>query len=528
MGNPGIRAETLRIFKIVHTWTGLVAGLLLFLAFYAGAITVFREDIAEWQAMVPHRPTEAALQDVDPLVAKVVATYPEARRSVMVNLPDGHESSAEAVWYGPDGEPSYARRGSDGELLPGDAAPHRLSVVIDNLHRTAGIPGLAGEVLLGSIACIYGLALVSGVILYLPALRRDLFALRAGRNLKLWWQDAHNSIGVLSLPFHILFALTGAVMSLHDPMLAGMNTLIYGDQGRPMLMRTALAIDMPRPRGEAAPMLPVAELLAHAREHIPGLTPHHLIYVHPGDRAGFTVLMGDQEGVLGHTSRVVLSSVTGEMLAVEKAGERPTGMSALSSLAALHFGDYGGSPVAWIYFCLGMAGAFLFYSGNLLWLEARRKRRAQSSAWHHQALARLTVGFCLGCCLAISVLFVAARVPLIAQGGALLPSFWGSVVLALLWSAMRSPVLGARDLLAASAVASACIPVSTLMVAVTGNGGMPLSGVDLAALGGAVIFALLARQVARRARETAGGSVWDAPRPAMQGAGDSRPSEQAV
>lgn len=506
-----IRSETLRVFKTVHTWTGLTAGLLLFLAFYAGALTLFREDIAVWQAGAPHRSVDAALADVTPLVEEVLRAHPEARQGLMVNLPDAHESGVEAVWRDARREAVHARLAADGSLRSGDLGDVRLSVVIDNLHRTAGIPGLAGEFILGGIAFIYGLALVSGVILYLPVLRRDLFALRAGRNLKLFWQDAHNSIGVLSLPFHILFALTGAVMSLHDPLILGMNTLIYGEQGKTLLMRTALPLIPPPASGEAALLLPATELVKRAREHIPGYVPHHLIFLNPGDRQGAVSMLGDQPGFLGHTARVAVSASSGEVLAVETAGRRPTGTSALSILGALHFGDFGGRPLQWIYFGLGLAGAFLFYSGNLLWLEARRKRQGGRIAWQQQALAQLTVGFCLGSCLGISVLFLAAR---LSAGGALLPVFWLTVALATAWSAARPPVRGARDLLALAALASAAIPFTALLPGVRQQE-WALSGVDLGALAGALAFALLAWRLGRRARETTGASVWDLPRPGL-------------
>ena len=41
---------TLRTFTTVHTWVGLVAGFALFVAFYAGAITVFHHDLPLWQS----------------------------------------------------------------------------------------------------------------------------------------------------------------------------------------------------------------------------------------------------------------------------------------------------------------------------------------------------------------------------------------------------------------------------------------------------------------------------------------------
>src|SRR5690606_34911287 len=92
--------------------------------------------------------------------------------------------------------------------------PYRSGVVdfVYDLHFTAGLPRKSGTWLFGLVCVLYGLALVSGVVLYAPAFLKDLFALRVGRNLKRMWQDAHNVIGVLSLPFHVIFAWSGAIL----------------------------------------------------------------------------------------------------------------------------------------------------------------------------------------------------------------------------------------------------------------------------------------------------------------------------
>ena len=47
-----LTSSTLRTFTALHTWVGLVAGFALFVAFYAGAITVFHHDLMAWQS--PH------------------------------------------------------------------------------------------------------------------------------------------------------------------------------------------------------------------------------------------------------------------------------------------------------------------------------------------------------------------------------------------------------------------------------------------------------------------------------------------
>ena len=43
-----MRSDVVRLYKVVHTWTGITAGMFLFIAFYAGSITVFAEPLARW------------------------------------------------------------------------------------------------------------------------------------------------------------------------------------------------------------------------------------------------------------------------------------------------------------------------------------------------------------------------------------------------------------------------------------------------------------------------------------------------
>ena len=63
-----IRSDILRTYQSIHTWTGITAGLLLFIGFFAGSITMFRVAIDDWatpkqytQAQIPFAELEAAV-----------------------------------------------------------------------------------------------------------------------------------------------------------------------------------------------------------------------------------------------------------------------------------------------------------------------------------------------------------------------------------------------------------------------------------------------------------------------------------
>ncbi|MBO8044087.1 PepSY domain-containing protein, partial [Pseudomonas aeruginosa] len=130
---------------------------------------------------------------------------------------------------------------------------------------------------------------------------------------------------------------------------------------------------------------------------------------------------------------------------------------------ALHFGEFGNGVVVWLYFLLGLGGAFLFYSGNLLWIESRRKRRQPQQPRAGVNMARATVGVCIGLCVAISVAFVTALVlerlaPTAVDRGIRWACF-GSWAACALWAALRRPAQAARELLWAAAISTALVPV---------------------------------------------------------------------
>jgi uncharacterized iron-regulated membrane protein len=66
-----MRSDVVRLIRLFDTWTGITAGMFLFIAFYAGSITVFAEPLARWVSSPPVRLT--ALARSDELIAHTLA-----------------------------------------------------------------------------------------------------------------------------------------------------------------------------------------------------------------------------------------------------------------------------------------------------------------------------------------------------------------------------------------------------------------------------------------------------------------------
>lgn len=516
-----LSSALLRSFTTLHTWVGLVAGFALFVAFYAGAITIFHHDLPLWQSPdAIERPVET-LADAQRLLDGTLARYPAARTHVGMLFPGDESPETMIYWQEADGTWLFASNAEPvGALTPSGM---ELSELVNALHYTLGIP-VVGNTLMGIVSLLYAVALVSGVILFLPRLAKDLFALRPGRNLKQFWQDAHNIIGIFSLPMHIMFAVTGAVLCLFGLLIAALNPLVFDGK---VVDAMAGAFDTAPVRVVAG--APVAEpgslAMWHARaieearrDGVEDFAPSYLKLANAGDANAVVEITGATTRSVGALGAIGFDANTGERLAAQLPGARDANHVTMSAAYALHFGEFGNALMPWLYFLFGMGGAFLFYSGNLLWIEARRKRRQQVQGRAQRGMARATVGVCVGVCVAISAAFVAAQV-----AEAWWPSEVDAVVrwtcfttwaLCALWVCVRTPAQGARELLWAAAGVTAAVAVAHGVM--TGwwpwrsaaAGYWPLFWIDVIALGMAVAFAAMARVTRVRARAGDPNSVW--------------------
>ncbi|GAB3305906.1 PepSY-associated TM helix domain-containing protein [Luteimonas notoginsengisoli] len=518
-----LKSATLRTFSAVHTWTGLVAGFALFVAFYAGAITVFHHDLPAWQSRAVAEQPRQSLDEAQQLLDGVLQRHPEARVHVGMLFPGSEWPQSSAYWQDAKGTWLFATLDDlDGSPKPPQAG---LPELLNELHYSLGLP-VAGTWLMGIVSLLYGLALLSGVVIHLPKLANNLFALRPGRNLKQFWQDAHNIVGVLSLPMHVMFAITGALLCLLFVLMAALNPLVYGGK----LMQAVPAAMDTAPVREATGIETSAGSLAMWRtrsievaraQGIHDFEPSYLKLANAGDRNAVVEVTGESSRALGALGSVALDASTGEVLATQLPGRRDANHATLAATYALHFGEYGNALVPWLYFLLGVGGAFLFYSGNLLWIESRRKRRQQAQGRAQVNMARATVGVCIGFCVAVSAAFVAAQAfealaPARVDAGMRWTCFLAWAACAA-WAAVRPPARAAREVLWLAAATTAAIPLAHGLAsglwpwtsAAAGHWG-PF-WVDAVALAMSLAFASLARASVRRARQGEPNSVWADP-----------------
>lgn len=544
-----MRADFIRIYKAVHTWTGIVAGMTLFIAFYAGAITVFKEPLARWASapVSAGAPAQAhnplPLQDMPALIARTLVAHPQAGKDFVLHLHSDEYRPPALAWSEREDEDNdhdqlltrhyRATLDATGIAQVQPAHPSKLAEFIDVLHRVVGLPldTDANRWLMGAVAILYAVALVSGVVVLLPSLVKDLFALRAGKNAKRLWLDAHNVVGLFSLPFHIVMAVTAIGFAFHDDIYALQNRLAHGGALSSAFAPGGVAPPAPKVYDPAA-LLPPAVLLQKAQALSPRFEPAMLQYTQvQGPRPALRIWghAPDSLSLRSFGGFVALDPYSGRVINADyMPGRQDAAHTVLSGLFALHFATFGGTPVQWMYFALGLAGAWLFYSGNLLWVESRRKQQRQAGAPVTQrrdvrAMAAATVGVCLGAVCGMSCTIAAAKW-FYTPGAELVGLhqtvyylvFFACIAWAFAWGAARAAV----HLLWLAAATTLAIALPTALAwglpAVAGAAGLwghasPASlGVDATACMAALGWAWAARATARRARLGAADSVWAA------------------
>ncbi|MCA1955818.1 PepSY-associated TM helix domain-containing protein [Zymomonas sp.] len=421
----------LRSYRELHSWVGIVAGLFLFVAFYAGAITMFEQPIQDWVSQTASLPPAVSLHATPELLEKTFAAHPEARKSYTVYLAPNAAHPERLSWFlpfshGHVGQVTLAALDEKGALVTAKPQISATAHFINLLHQQVGLPFPHETSLLvtGVVGLLYGVALISGIILFLPKIAENLFAVRLTTSLRRRWLDLHNLLGIFSLPFHLVMALTAVVFAFHDPVFDVQHAL-FAKSNPPLALsekirsssaqgRLSQKADQTKIKPSFALPLEPEKIVNSLELQAAGFVPEMLNYSQ--NKEGQLVLR-----VAGHDSRygmrgasrgfAEIDPYSGKILSSDYLpGHQSTGFAILTTFFALHFGNFGGNFVRWGYVLLGLGGAFLFYTGNQLWINARRRREIKSgeASSATQFLDCLTAGCVNGCISGISAIFCAA------------------------------------------------------------------------------------------------------------------------
>ncbi|MCB5190938.1 PepSY domain-containing protein [Methylobacillus arboreus] len=376
---------SIRKWYLVHKWTSLVCTAFLLMLCITGLPLIFHEEIEHLSGVVeaPLMPEDTPYVSLDKVAEAANQQRPGDVIRFMFWEQDEHPhvtlvSMAESMDAPPDDGKIVLIDSRTAKVLDEPPPDRGFMYVMFKLHvdMFAGLPGM---LFLGFMGLLFAVAIVSGIVLYHPFMRRlDFGTIRREKQSRLKWLDIHNLLGVATLVWALVVGLTGTINTLSQ-------IVIFVWQSDQMAEMTAPYKDLPAPTAFGS----LQASIDTAKQAIPDM--HVSFVAFPGSMFSsphhYTVFMKGNTPV---TSRLLKPAlVDAQTTRLTDAREMPWYVKTLLLSQPLHFGDYGGLPLKIIWTLLDLITIVVLGSGLYLWIKRRQQadKRISELEQKHAAIA---------------------------------------------------------------------------------------------------------------------------------------------
>ncbi len=216
----------------VHKWSSLVCTLFLLMACVTGLPLIFKDEIADLLDTDPpyaELPANTPAASLDALISRSRAMYPS---EIITSIFIDDDEPKVLVSMAPSWERLKADRKS-GHWIKFDS---RTSDVLKQSNQTAAprytflgvmlqmhrelFANLPGELFMGLMGLVFVVAIVSGIAVYGPFMRKLEFAtIRTQRSERVKWLDLHNLLGIVTAVWTLVVGMTGVINELSTPLV---------------------------------------------------------------------------------------------------------------------------------------------------------------------------------------------------------------------------------------------------------------------------------------------------------------------
>jgi len=361
-----MNGKRIKTWAWVHKWSSLVCTVFMLLLCVTGLPLIFHHEIGHLlgtEVEAPKMPADTPRASLDRVIAVAHALHPE-RVVQFVSQPEDDDG----LWFvtlTPTPAPtedfkSVAVDARTAQVLAQPKFDEGFMWVMLKLHVDL-FAGLPGKLFLGFMGLLLLVAIVSGVVLYAPFMRKlDFGTVRRERRPRLKWLDLHNLLGIVTLVWAFTVGATGMINTWADLLVK------YWQYDQLSALLAPYKGQRETPKAERGS---VQRSLEVALERAPGMkvgfiafpgtafsSPHH----------NTVFLRGNEPFTSRLLQPVLVDAKTNEVTATPKL---PWYLAALLVSQPLHFGDYGGMPMQILWALLDIATIIVLGSGLYLWLK---------------------------------------------------------------------------------------------------------------------------------------------------------------
>ncbi|MNJ99180.1 PepSY-associated TM helix [compost metagenome] len=362
----------LRRWAWIHKWSSLVCTVFMLLLCVTGLPLIFHHEIGHLlgtEIEAAEMPANTPRISMDRVMEIAKAKHPDK-----VGMFASQEADDDRIWFvtlatTPTSEVDMKQVAVDartGEVLGQPPLSSGFMYVMFSLHVNL-FAGLAGMLFLGFMGILLLVAIVSGVVLYGPFMKKLEFGtVRAERSTRLKWLDLHNLIGIVTLAWLLVVGATGVINTWADLLVKywqfdQMAEMVAPYKGKPPITELG---SLQKAVDAAIALEPDMKMGFIA---FPGTTfssPHH-----------YGIFMRGTEALTSRLFKPVLvDATTGE---VTDSRTLPWYLTGLLLSQPLHFGDYGGRPMQIMWAILDLMSIVVLGSGLYLWIVRRKTNEAR-------------------------------------------------------------------------------------------------------------------------------------------------------
>ncbi|MEL6562264.1 MAG: PepSY domain-containing protein [Bacteroidota bacterium] len=414
----GLGNERYNVMFHTHTVSGIVISFALFVIFYAGAFSIFRHEIAQWENPDMRQPLNENF-DIDQAIKIIDESYGGLNYYENTNIWLPTEESPVLRVYG-----AIDQTDSTTERMAAYISPATMEVqdirkplttvsdTIYFLHYFRQIP-VAGIYIAGLVALFFLFAIVTGLLIHWKNLLTKMYAFTKKGSWKSIWTNAHTVLGVIGLPFQAMYAVTGAFLGLLILILAPASVLLYNGDQEALVSKVnpAAALTVEK---DAQPFehLSLNELYQKVRLEYPEFIVKNVNTRNYGKEDAVAFWNIDDHQGINSTGSLAMRLKDGEVLKEYSLipNQKTYSMSIIGFIFKLHYSTYGGNVMRVIYFILAMITCFMIISGILIWRTARNNKRytLKQRNFHHR-ITKWYLAVCLSLFPAFAILFLANK-----------------------------------------------------------------------------------------------------------------------
>ncbi|RAV30325.1 PepSY-associated TM helix domain-containing protein [Sinomicrobium soli] len=410
-----------------HTVAGIVISFALYVIFFTGAVALFMGELYRWEN------PEARFESVDPdqvdynkIYNHVKAEVQDFDTALQFGIVPPSQEYPFAYFYGTtkdaNGKTERFSTNIDPrtyKVTPFKEPKTHMAQTLYELHFFHQIP-LVGLYLSGLVSFFFIFVIITGLLTHWKNIINKFYAFTTKGKWKQIWTNSHISLGFITLPFQIIYAVTGALLGLSILLLAPSSFLIFDGNTTEVYkaVKPAAGFKYDRNAGNSENGIGLNAIYHKARTSYPDTKVTYLSATNFGKEDGtITVNLDDHTGISGDGT-IVYSHRDGSLLKAIEPQRKSYTEGAFGVMIKLHFANFGGILLKIIYFILSMITCYIIISGVMIWRTARDNNRYtnRQRRFHHR-VTKVYLAICLSMFPATALIFLANKlVPMDVAG----------------------------------------------------------------------------------------------------------------